>query len=270
MIVDVVLVARNPFRSERPWLWPFILAVGVSVYFGILIEFYRSWDHDSLTTQQNIMCMFNEEIFDVTATLGGVTVLVSIAASVLCWNELSRGLALSRKARLAVRWQQLILTTVLGVADVGKFFIYLSAWTDWRDDHSTDIDLIVTFLWFLDPLVWLAVTGVGWYIFKSCTQKGRTLRSGHAPELVHLSLQDDLRHELVLLTALGIHTCVKIKTEQMPVFQVPTSTPPTVAGILTSRSGLINLQGMMRLGLQERRYTGSSVGSSQHKICCCQ
>ena len=94
--------------------------------------------HSSLTHTLTITCTC-ARCYDVIYGAQDGKMMCSHANSLI----LSQGTALSAASRRRVCRQQLLLTSVSGVLDGFRNFVYISALRDWRLDHTTAVDIAI-------------------------------------------------------------------------------------------------------------------------------
>eukprot|EP00656_Telonema_subtile_P023514 TRINITY_DN2498_c0_g2_i1.p1 TRINITY_DN2498_c0_g2~~TRINITY_DN2498_c0_g2_i1.p1 ORF type:complete len:741 (-),score=195.11 TRINITY_DN2498_c0_g2_i1:95-2317(-) len=218
-VLDVVFIGRNPFKADRYFHW-FHLGSwgGVVVYF----LYIRARYEHHLTNQTHLWAMIdlNKEIDEQQAYFNLVFVAATLVLLLVVAAELSNGLTHTLLSRQKVKRQLVVLVCGFAVSDIMRAALWLPS-TDWKLEHAekTDLAYLLATVW--DAQVWLFTTQV--YSRICCTgpeldpaspnRKGNELAQSsylhHSEEEDLRDFGDDMRHELVLRTAVGISWCAQ-------------------------------------------------------------
>lgn len=216
-LLDVVIISRDPFNAYRynnRFLW-----VTWSLIAGLTAFMFIRWSHEQGSDNESSSCNANDVADTVRypiLVISGIGLALSSAIMIAISMRLWDGLPLSEMSRNRVMKQQVLLTVGFGISDLLIIIPDALSGSDYDDDFW--VDYIIPIRCILDVLIFCIVNKI---YSRLCSHTlDTTVDTAGSPKSVsdvfsfsidgdEHDFATDMRHELVILTALGISHCAK-------------------------------------------------------------
>lgn len=223
--LDVIVICRNPFAPPGRLTRYFHLfaLLGALATVPITLSLFDDFYGDQGMSYESAMWKVDQKVNDIIGTENIILVVVACLTAVLVSAELATGLHYSKFSRGRVIRQQMLMAVGFGISDLARAIFHLQS-DSYQKENTAAISLLKWLTMFYDVQIWLIVTHSYCRIFSSAfgscrnQQKAEDIRNTVAvTDLKEFwqynadadghDIGSEMRHELVLLTALGIFTC---------------------------------------------------------------
>jgi len=224
-VTDVIFIGRNPFKADRYFIWFHLCSwTACVVYFVWMVIRYSSLGSPH-RSEASVMTELTKEVDEQQAYMNICFVVGTLVVLFVTSIELSSGLKQTLISRQRVTRQLVVLVLGFAVSDSIRAALWLPS-EPWKASHRHSLDLVYNVATIWDSLVWIFATQVCSRLLSRkedpTSPKPKTSDALHhtSSYLKYNELEDkqdfgvDMRHELVLRTAVGISWCAQMTRER--------------------------------------------------------